>query len=379
MNVSRHILLSLALLGLPVGLTAAADPEPQLPKGPAVSAPVGGFPTADSSPAVLLPQGCLPGNECCPPPDTPADRSGFIGGAGLYLIQPYFDNNMAFALQSTAGRAGGAIPPGSPGIRADTRVEISHHVEVAPLVWLGYLGEDGLGVRARWWYFRQGTDQSMTVPTGQGANGTTLFSAAPLGLSLSSAEAMAVTSKLELQVADFEALYDLQACGWDLLLAGGVRVAKIDQTYNAFAPEPFMNALFSSHDFMGAGPTLAVEARRGLGLTGLSLYASGRGSLVLGSADQVATIPDQRLTAQDHRNPAIAIGEVELGIAYGRNLGWSRLFGQVALVGQEWFGAGGASRSSVNVLPGGGFNGAAYTGDSNLAFLGLSIRLGVNY
>lgn len=372
MSFSRQLLLGTLALGLQVGLARAADPGLDVVKIPPASPLVAGPTLVATAPQVP----CAPA-PCCNCCDVPS--GGLIGGAGLYLIQPYFDNNMAFGLQGTAGRSSGAIPPGSPGVRTDTRVDISHHMDVAPLVWLGYMGENGLGARARWWYFRQGSDQSVTEPTGQGGNGVLVFSAAPLGLSLINAQTMIATSKLEVQVGDLEALDDIRTDNWDLLLAGGVRLASISQTYNAFVPQSFMNAVLSTNYFQGIGPTLALEARRALGTTGLSLYASGRGSLVYGSAHQVATVPDQQETAQDHRDLGMAIGEAELGIEFGRNFGGSWLFGQVALVGQEWFGAGSASRSSVNVLPGGGFVGAAYTGDSDLAFLGLSIRLGLNY
>jgi len=254
---------------------------------------------------------------------------------------------------------------------------------VAPLVWLGYIGEDGFGGRARWWTFQQGTNQSLSEPTGQGMNGVVANSAAPLGLSVGPASAMTVTSKLNLEVADLEALNDVRAGSWDLLFAGGLRIARVAQGYNAFIPQSNANQVLSSNTFEGAGPTVALEARRPLGEWGLSLYASARGSLVFGSAHQFVTQPDQNQAAVDHRDYGLPIGELELGLEYGKDVGKSRLFGQVALVGQQWFGGGSASRSSVNVLPGGGVGPApappSYSVDSDFDFLGLSIRFGVNY
>lgn len=384
MTLPRHILLGLALLGLSMGRAAGAEPELPPAQGPAGNEPMKHFPAAAEP--MAAPPGCVSGlccqdlGECC---DT--CPGGLIGGVGLYVLQPYFNNNMAFGLQGTAGRSG-TTPASPPGFRVDNRIEISHHMQAAPEVWLGYIGEDGLGARARWWYFRQGTDQSV-AGTAPGVNGLQVFTAAPLGLSFlsvpsassSGAPAVVVTSKLELQVGDVEAVYDMKACGWDLLLVGGVRLAWIDQTYNAYVPRGGNNTLLSSSTFGGAGPTLALEARRPLGIFGLGLYARGRGALVFGSAHQIATVPDQNVAANDHRDVGMPISEAEVGLEYGRALGRSRLFGQVALVGQEWFGAGSASRSSVNVVPGGGFVGAAYSGDSDISLLGLSIRLGVNY
>jgi hypothetical protein len=370
MNLSKLLFLGLASLGLVTGVTNAD--EPASPSA-AQSVQAGQEPVLSSDvqsagvPCWCGEASCAPGNR------------GLVGGVGLYVIQPYFDNNMAFGIQGTANRSSGAIPPGSPGIRVDQRIDISHHMEAAPEIWLGYINEDGLGARVRWWYFRQGTDQTVNG-SGQGINSTLIFSAAPLGLSfLNGASSMEATSKLELQVWDLEALYELGAGGWDMQFSGGLRLAWINQTYNAYVPQNGNNTLLSSSTFDGLGPTLAVELHHPIWCGGLSFYSTLRGSLVFGSGHQMATVPDQSEVAQDHRDVGLAIGEVELGLEYGRRIGRSRLFGQLGLVGQEWSGAGSASRSSVNVLPGGGFVGAAYTGDSNIDFLGLSIRLGVNY
>lgn len=45
----------------------------------------------------------------------PAPQGGIIAGAGLYIMQARFDNNLAFGVQGTSNRSNGAIPPGSPG------------------------------------------------------------------------------------------------------------------------------------------------------------------------------------------------------------------------------------------------------------------------
>jgi hypothetical protein len=307
---------------------------------------------------------------CCEAPR----RDGLIAGAGIYLIQPYFQDNLAFVLQRTVGRGAG-----SPGTRVDDRVDITHHTDVAPLVWLGYLTEEGLGGRARYWYFRQGTNQTQMSSPSSGANGVLAFSAAPLGLALINGQGINVTSKLEVQVADLEGLNDLHAGNWDILLAAGVRLLRIEQGYNAFIPQSNLNTLLSGHSFQGAGPTLAMEARRPLGESGLALYGSARGSLVFGSAHQNASVPGLNESALDHRDRTLPIGELEVGVEYGRSVGHSRVFGQVALVGQDWFGAGNASRSTVNSVPGGALTGAGYTGDSDIAFFGVAFRVGVNY
>lgn len=365
MKALRPFLLGLLALGFQAALVTAQAPVEKLP----VSQPTG-----TAAPAVQSAGPC-----CCPQVDCAcaacSNGTGLIGGVGLYVLQPYFSNNMAFGLQGTAGQSAA-----SPGSRTDTRVEISHSMEVAPLIWLGYLGDSGFGGRARWWYFREGTEQSAAGTSG--TNGVQVLSAAPLGLSLITAtggqgpSAMVATSKLQIQVLDLDTLYQVSACNWNLLFAAGLRLASIDQTYNAYTAG---EALLSSNIFAGVGPTLAAEARRSLGDSGFCLYGGGRASIPFGSAQQSAAMPDRNVAAQEHRNIGLAVAEAELGLEYGQTLGTGRFFGQIALVGQEWFGAGSASRSSTDVIPGGAFSTSSYVGDSDIAFLGLLIRLGVNY
>src|SRR5262249_54263387 len=131
----------------------------------------------------------------------PVGRTGLVAGAGLYLIRPYFQNNPAYTVWVEHTRDT-VLDPTKP--RTETvaeqadRVSVSSHVSAAPLVWLGYVGEDGLGGRVRWWGFRQGTSQTVFLPPFAGAfkvgkkaghdvivaSGDlyTVTSAAPLGL-----------------------------------------------------------------------------------------------------------------------------------------------------------------------------------------------------
>ena len=76
------------------------------------------------------------------------------------------------------------------------------------------------------------------------SSATPATSAAPLGLqafgdTLSimhgpEATSLNVTTKLELQVADVELLQNFPAYGCNFLVSGGVRLARLNQTYNAY-------------------------------------------------------------------------------------------------------------------------------------------------
>jgi hypothetical protein len=328
-----------------------------------------------------------------PVPAAAEDSSGcaahgyFIGGAGLYLIQPYFSTNPAYNIYRET-KAGGLDTATS------TRVDLTNSVQAAPLAWLGYVDASGLGARVRWWSFAQGTSQALALPTSTGPTETTLDSAAPLGTALflntdkGKSGTFAATSQLQLQVEDFEAFQQFSAGPLNFLLAGGVRLAHINQEYDAFVNQSLGGSihhetLLSGHNFLGVGPVAALEVRRCLGKCGLGLYGSGRGSVLFGSAKQNAlssgSLGDPSpITVDSHWDPVLTVGELECGLEYNRVAGRARLFGQAALVGQEWFAAGNASRTAQGGVPT-GFPINQVTTDSNLGFFGVVFRLGMDF
>jgi hypothetical protein len=424
MNASWQYVLSLLSLGLLTQFAAAEGPgDTRSPLPPPVATSPVMTSQVVAATDVSLSNGGL----------APSEHTGLIGGAGLYWMQPYFQNNPAYTVflqeqVTPLDPKTGKFNPDKPNTQtlseAADRVSVHSHMEVAPLVWLGYVNDDGFGGRVRWWTFREGTDQIMSLPPFVGdifignttpipgnpshpviaVTGTqaTIASAAPLGLQAfgdtvgvqhgAEATAVAVTTELYLQVGDVEAVQEFRACGCNFLFAGGVRLAKIDQTYNAYdfqSGSPLaQRRLLSSYNFKGIGPTVALDVRRPLGETGLSLYSMARGSVVFGDATQTASFGGEELRnddpnpqfATEHRTRAIPVAELELGTEYGRNVRGSWLFVQIGLVGQEWFGAGSASRSTnatvlTTLRP--VLGGASI--DSNIAFLGLSFRIGIDY
>ncbi|MFO0843409.1 MAG: hypothetical protein U0797_13585 [Gemmataceae bacterium] len=379
MHVTPTILLGVAALLIQAGLAAADPPVPKRPES--LSAP----------PSLPTTTGCEDGDYC-----------GIIGGAGIYFVQPFFQNNPSYyILQENQNPL-----RGTGTFHFAQRVDISHHVELAPVVWLGYVAESGLGGRARYWSFRAGTDQSVKLPPSPGPVLSTVFSATPLGLQgfgdtlfqpnqhgrgVVEPTAVSITSKLDLQVVDLEALQEARAGDWDFLLSGGARLARVAQSYNFFNLQPTANplvlrALLSSHVFDGAGPVLAVEARRPLCDCGLTFYGGARGAFLFGRAKQDAGFGGTTLrnddanpqTASERRDRGMAVFDLELGLEYGGEVCGSWVFGQVAVVGQDWLGAGNASRSAGNTFREGAPVGGAPQ-DSDIAFFGLAVRLGVNY
>jgi hypothetical protein len=252
----------------------------------------------------------------------------------------------------------------------------------------------------------QDSSQSLAFPTATAGTTIDVFSAAPLGVPVhgyndSGPLNFNDTTKLQLDVFDVEALQDVRVAGFDLLFSGGLRFAHLNQAYNAFTTfaetvtfDP-SNSVISSYSFTGVGPVVDLEARRAIGDSGLALYGCGRGALLFGSAHQTAfaTVSTLGVTTMldqsDAHDRVIPVAELELGLEYGERLGNTRVFAQIALVGQDWFGAGNASHSLITsengvALPGTfalrtGLPSSGTTADSDLGFFGLPFRIGVNY
>jgi hypothetical protein len=152
MKFSRQFLLGMLALAMQAGFAWALDPVAGLPAAPEGAAPIA---TPPALPA-LCDTACA---ACCD-----SRHGGFFAGAGLYLIQPYFENNPAYNLISETSVPSGDAHLGKVTAIAVDRINVSQHINVAPLVWLGYECADGFGGRVRYWYLREGTSQSMSLP-----------------------------------------------------------------------------------------------------------------------------------------------------------------------------------------------------------------------
>jgi len=359
---------------LPAPRVSVPPPPPrpaQFPEGERVSPAQLVAPVTDSpdQPPPFLPdeiQRCTV--ECCNAPE-----GYFIAGGGFYLIQPYFTSNPMGVYRSVSGIT-------------VTRMErdFPHRMDVSPLAWLGYISENGLGFRVRYFQFCADSRDSFNVP-----KGTSFTSAAPLGLPINAGEdeGFAAASDLMLSVWDFEATKLWRSCNWGILGAAGIRYAHIAQDYLAASSGIVGGAnaeyLDSGHNFNGAGPTVAVDVKRLFGNTGFALYGNARGSLLFGSAHQrvfrevtssTTGLPLLLDESASFQAAVLPVGELELGAEYRRDLGRADFLVQLGLFGQVWWGAGNAANSSI-------LSGNSFHADNaaNLGFIGMAFRFGVNF
>jgi hypothetical protein len=387
--MKRYATLSLGLLATLGWLIAAKAQEPLAnPPKPANGATVYHY-----------------GGESCMTPHCcePEHRGGGLqAGVGFYYIQPHWDHNPAYLVLGTDNLTR----------TVTSQQDFDYDYEFAPRAWLGFTSCNGSGVRVRWWDYED--DASVTAQaqpfTGIGTQQVLITPASPLGVVSESffatgTDTLTVNSDLQVTVWDLEGTYNHQAGCFLLTFFGGLRYVHLSQSYNAVLVENDLlvpqgngngnlenvSTLLSGHNFKGVGPTGGVESRTALGGMGLSLYGSSRVSVLFGTGKQSAFVNEPALIIDGigveglqqggsfaslySRDDILPIVEAEIGAEWSGDVCGMRAFVQAALVGQVWFGAGNASRST-----GPSFE-VFYTGgdDTNLGFFGGTIVAGVNY
>ncbi len=398
--------------GPPPGGPPHGGPPWDLPKGP---------PPKNCDPVPGGGNGGGPGGNTNPPPSPPSPPSPPNSGGGGSTTNP----PTTTPPQQQPPSQPPTQPPQQPpppvtrwrAVHSIRRKDFDPGLEVAPRVWLEWRGDEGVGVRARFWRFEQHLDEFVFNPA-PGANGEAgeveVFSADPLGLHIDSpgpllsgqlnvggnvanfngsgADFLLIQSSLELWAIDLEATEEGQLGRWRFLASAGLRYAHLAQSYDAYRfnrdnvpgvanVEADAAVLLSGHHFKGIGPTVALEAKRPLGNSAFALYGLARGSLLFGQSKQEAHFaavvagtatggglpagPFKETTfidASATHDDVLPVAELEAGIEWSRPIRDSRLFIQAGVMAQNWFGAGGASSE-----------------DGNLGFLGLTLSVGLQF
>jgi len=305
-------------------------------------------PVSDPTPQVVQDDGCTE------PEWYPFGRLQAAGG--VYLMQPYFTSNPAFKITTTsAANVDHEAPSFDYGLGA------------APLVCLIWPGDNGLGIRGRWWYF----DQSSHLDAINGTNpASAVTSVAVGGLSLSSpstvqlqsgvADEFAFSSTLKVLVLDVEATQDVRCADWLFVFGLGGRYAHLSQNYDAWQANPgatggaVVACLHAGHNFNGAGPTLSSELVHPLWNTRLSLYGNARASFLYGHQSQHAALETMQnggsfVDSTSGGDGLLPVLEFELGVQYTSDMGDWRPFVRAGLVSQTWFNAGNATSTGGNM------------------------------
>jgi hypothetical protein len=369
---------------------------------------------ADQLPA----QSPLTTNKPCPAEIVCEPTWKFDAGAGFYFIQPFFNNNVAYSVTTSSTLNGGNAVSGQ-----TLAQQFSWGMQPAFEVWMGVTSSSGLGLRARYFYLDSMSNESiLSIPSTQyNAAGSTVIAVTPspylfnsppgtvpqqnpalAGLfsgpspfvvnfpgAPASVDQFTFQSDLQLDAIDLEVTGTLT--GERYTLSGGVggRYFHMTQGYRATLINSnglgaiLSETLDSNRDFQGGGPTVSGQfnVRPFPFHSNFSLFAGGRGSLVVGETTQTTTgnrtlndptgafnpigIPSS--TSNSFQIPfrgsdTIPIVELELGFEYAVSINNCIFTFRGAAVDQTYFGAGNASRS-----------------DGNLSLLGFKFSGGITY
>lgn len=164
---------------------------------------------------------------------------------------------------------------------------------------LGYDGGQGLGARLRYWFYNHGHD------TAAGARGV----------------------GIDMDVLDAEFTLHEQLRNWDLTLSGGVRYGRMGFDFAGAAQEFY---------FEGVGPTVSLEAERGIGNRGLYLVGNFRTSLLYGELSGPTINPTLNGTADDVTTLVL---ENQLGVGWSRQYDRGQLNLRAVWESQYWYNA----------------------------------------
>jgi hypothetical protein len=326
----------------------------------------------------------------------PSDSSWFNGlaaGGAFYYLKPYVNNNTAFVT---------TVAPGGPLSEVNS-TSFHWDYKSAGAFWLGWSTPSGLGARARYFFFDQEATPAFVYNTTTAAPQTTVNLPSgflPLstggtafgspGTVLNSGlgnDVLTFQSNLQISAVDAEATYAWQGPRWQVLVSGGGRYLNLTQDYRAILtntppdlPVSELQVFSANRKFTGAGPVAGVQGNFRIGQSGLSVFGTARGSLLVGTLSEtvlfsqtvsdptgvippnipgtLAISPSGTRTA-DH---VLSVGEVEVGLQYELNLRGSRMFFRGAAVNQTYFDAGSPSQSN-----------------GNLSLFGVQLSLGLNY
>ncbi len=368
-------------LGILAGSAVASPPD--MPPGPTPTVlsalPGEGQAAVTPKPSELIqPQAELGAVPLDPESDGNGPRSGLLGGASFYYLKPYLPNNTAFRTTT--------MPDTPMSQVVDTT--FSWNYEPAAAFWLGWAPDNGLGLRARYFFFDQTSPtlnvSNTTTPPPQTTISLPLASFLPLssgGIAFGSpgtvlstgigTDRITFSSTLEIHTLDLEATYGWRGDRWSVLAGAGGRYEVLNQGFHAQlinngAGLPiFESQVFdATRNFSGGGPVGSILTNLRIGQTNFSLYGSLCGAVLIGTNqervnynqtvfDPTGLIPPGipgtlqiTPTARRDGDRVLSVAEIELGMQYDLNLRRSSLFVRAGVVDQNYFDAGNASQTT---------------------------------
>lgn len=266
----------------------------------------------------------------------PCGESGCGCGGGGIVFQ-------AEALFFKYFRADGMRAGNYDNVPAVSTDDIEFQYSITPRLTLGYVFDNGLGIRTRWWQYDQ--------------DGDAIFPDTLVAMGVD-----AQTVDLEL----FE-VFDLND-RWSVEIAGGIRYNDFKEWMIDSIPDATR-----SNSFSGFGGEISLEARRSLGRWG-GLYLRGREAILQGDK----TVLNYRPATTDQnailRDSTLSMTEIAMGYEYTRQL---RRAVVTVRTGYEWQNWSNFSSAFTPVTTAPTNPGANFAGASDVGFSGFTASLGI--
>ena len=296
--------------------------------------------------AVPVPSTCCDTGCCdtCNPCCQPCCRCGVYAGFSAVFVRPYVKDDVAYISDP---------PPDDNLVQSFDR-----DFEFTPRVWLGYTGQDGLGVRATYWQLDTDAGPVSIVGT---ANNTPIFVqviGASTGVGRNAfagvGETFIAGHSIQLQTLDLELTREFRRNQSLMMLGLGLRWADMDQRFNATvldAGNVLNEQVIHTHGFEGFGPTVSIFGLQAFGQSGWGVYGMARGSILFGERSQdIYEVKNAGANiGRDTYNgdEVLTIGELGFGLQYSHGMyGTYAGFIRVGYEGQIWFDAGGPTSTS---------------------------------
>jgi hypothetical protein len=277
---------------------------------------------------------------CAQPCDACDGSAGLYAGFNFFFAKPFYKESFQAFTVSTINGAYDLLP-------------FSQDYKATPRLWLGYVGESGLGVRATCWQFDQtGNPLSVVSDATSIANAQIVSVVFPATITALPGQVLSVSNGLQLNTVDLEGTQRMTIGQVSLVGAGGLRYASLQQNYGATVTDNGvpLELLSWRRRFEGVGPTVSAELRRPVGQCGLSLVASGRGSLLFGRKNLTRLYlnpydqsdpPAPPLLRLHNADEVVGAGQLEVGAQWDRQLAkGGSLFVRASYEGQLWADAG---------------------------------------
>jgi hypothetical protein len=311
-----------------------------------------------------------------PPPQS---HGHFFGDLGVEFLVLYPDMRAAYSTSSPT---------------SSSTVNFAHEVDYAPYFQLGYVFQNGCGIRGDFWFLHGNsnltyTNSSLTTSVSTPAFPEIVSPSATLQAGIGT-DQFTFTRSFDFKVGDVEFIKECNCFDMQFLFAVGARYAIMSQGYSASrtngggvsaltgtAVSQDTENLSLQSTFEGIGPTLSLECVNPIRTTCFAFYGSVRGSCLLGIERyyenhtlQSATTPlggattfvNNAFNNEISNNRAVPVVEAEFGIQFGKRVGRCYVFSRFGAVAGRWWDVG-----------------SSLSNNSNLDVLGGAFKLGVIY